>query len=503
MKYIATIVFVWLGFMSKAQPNLLGVWPVGVPLSYINWYDDDSYTIDTTGIWLLYHHANESAIVSDSSHELLFQSNCCKIANKLGHTIENGDSIVDAKYYDSYGIAGSTMSQGIIGLPRDADTWWVFNMSFSDTGWANGTTNSPDRLYAAIVDVKANNGAGKVIAKKIPIYKGIMGDCRLTACRHANGRDWWLVNHGWNNAVYNKWLVTPDSVYGVFKDTIGTLHQELDIFGMAQFSLDGNRYAMGSGNGLVNVFDFDRCSGKFSNLRTINNYVEPPWIIAPYISSVTGLCLSPSGRFLYASAFDYVAQYDLDAANIDSSRVLLAKQDSTYSNPDPFYTMALSPTGKVVVSNFQGTFSSPYHIIQNPDSGGLTCHFEKEALNILGSFDNYTLPNLVNLKLGVAVGSGCDTITGVGKYDETTVELIAIQVFPNPASDKVFIEMSNSRSFFGELSIVDNLGEIVYRNNSYEGATMINVANWFSGIYYYQIKSDKAYTTTGKFVIIR
>lgn len=506
MARIFTILLYGLGVTtSYAQATLQSVWPLGVPLSYINWYSNNTYSVDSTGFWDEIHYGNSSALVFNDTNQLLFQSNCCKVVDKAGQIIQNGDTIVEPLYYTDYGITGNGISQGTIALPQDKDTWWIFNMSFSDSAWYDATHGtpsvySPDRLYAAIVDIKANNGAGKVLAKKIPVYKGVMGDCRLTACRHANGRDWWLINHGWNNSVYNKWLVTPDSIYGVFRDTIGTLHQEPDIFGMAQFSLDGTMYAMGSSNGLVNIFDFDRCSGKFSNLRTIRNYIDTPWTMGNSVSYIDGLCISPSKRFIYLTNKKQLTQFDLDADNIDSSRVLLATVDSTYKNISPFFLLALTPHNTIMVSNYQGVIPfSHFHIIQYPDSAGIACHFQKESFEIPGSYDNIALPNLPNLKLGADTGSLCDTLR-MGVPPSGDKAGLGVRCFPNPASDKVFIEVSDNLHYLGEITITDNLGRITYQNKNYDGAAVINVQQWTNGMYFYKLKT-KSYEHAGKFIV--
>src|SRR4051812_20533462 len=112
-------------------------------------------------------------------------------------------------------------------------------------------------------------------------------------------------------------------------------------------------------------------------------------------------------------------------------------KDSTYQNDDPFFLMNRTPFNEIVVGNYQGTPGN-YHLIHQPDSAGLTCQFEKESLNVPGSWDNICLPNIVNLHLGVLQGSGCDTITDV-QFLLPQVEL-AVSVFPNPAADLVFLE---------------------------------------------------------------
>ena len=78
--------------------------------------------------------------------------------------------------------------------------------------------------------------------------------------------------------------------------------------------------------------------------------------------------------------------------------------------------MFISPHNKIIVSNYQGIPVSPYCIINNPDSAGLACNFQKEALSIPSALTYRTLPNIVNLKLGALVGSGCDTITAIPAF---------------------------------------------------------------------------------------
>ncbi|MCX6198766.1 MAG: T9SS type A sorting domain-containing protein [Bacteroidetes bacterium] len=326
-----------------------------------------------------------------------------------------------------------------------------------------------------------------------------MGDCRLTACQHANGRDWWLVNHRWNDSLFNKWLVTPDSIYGPFTDTKGTVHKEIDWYGMAQFSQDGTKYAMGSSNGLVNIFDFNRCSGEFSNLRTINFNPPPPFHIST-LSSVYGVCFSPNGRYLYLTGVNYIGQYDTESDTIENSRIIIAMNDSTYQNDEPFFTMALSPQNEIFICNKQGFYyNSSFHIIHEPDSGGLACNFEKEALPVLGCWDNTTLPNLVNLKLGADTGSLCDTIVNAIDNRLQITDSSEIQVFPNPANEVVYVEEHKLKSK-GELEMFDAMGRRVYVNEHFDEATVVNVKWWVNGLYFYSLKT-KEREQRGKFIV--
>ncbi|HRG91100.1 MAG TPA: hypothetical protein PLW44_18885, partial [Chitinophagales bacterium] len=194
----------WVLFFSKAtgQGNVLATWPVGDPVCYLSFTEGGAYSSDTTG-WELrgqYVHSNASCFMADDNDSILFQCNGTKVVNKRLELLENGDFLTDMQFYNVMEGPGTSVAQSVLALPKGNNTYWLFYYSYSDSLFASGT-GSPDRLYYAIVDMNENNGAGKVVKKKMPVYKGIMGDCRLTAVRHANGRDWWMVNHGWSNDV--------------------------------------------------------------------------------------------------------------------------------------------------------------------------------------------------------------------------------------------------------------------------------------------------------------
>ncbi len=483
-----------------AQNHVLDTWPVGVPLSYIHFMDDGTYSFDTTGLWSPYIHDLTPAYMPDSINNLYFQCNGHIVANNWGQILDNGDSLTDNSFYDS-NRSGNTIHQSVVVLPGKESLYWVVYYSYSDSLWNSGT-GSPDRLYYALVDMSANNGSGKVIKKKIPVYKGIMGDCRLTAVRHANGRDWWVVNHGYQNDVYNKFLITGDTIVGPFEQSIGAQEQEPDLFGTAQFTIDGTKYASGTGGAPMDIMDFDRCTGLFSNAVSINVFSESPWTPSTNNSIVAGLCFSPNGRFLYITTLKYLLQYDTWTTPISSSRYLLAKIDSTYKNDAPFYSIFITPHKKIIIANFQGVpIFCNYHTIESPDLPGAACNFQKESLFIPSSYSNYTLPNIVNLKLGALSGSACDTIvTTTGPQIPEGGLKNQIRVFPNPAADVVFIETSGYGPG-GELEVTNALGQRCYYYPNFDETTAIKTRDWPSGTYFWHITRKGQITGQGKLLV--
>ncbi|MEZ4988227.1 MAG: hypothetical protein R2795_24900 [Saprospiraceae bacterium] len=49
------------------------------------------------------------------------------------------------------------------------------------------------RLHTGVVDMSANNGNGRVVEKDFPLIVDTLDAGKITACRHGNGRDWWIV----------------------------------------------------------------------------------------------------------------------------------------------------------------------------------------------------------------------------------------------------------------------------------------------------------------------
>lgn len=489
------------GYKAIGQPNVLATWPVGVPLCYLSFLDDGTYRVDTTGLWQPYRHTFNPAFMPDSANGILFQCNGHLVANRLGQIIDNGDKLTDSIFYSGYYNRGNTITQSTVALPKKNNTYWIFYYSYSDSLFWSGE-GSPDRLYYALVDMNANNGAGKVIQKKIPVYKGIMGDCRLTAVKHANGKDWWLVNHGYTNDVYNKFLVTEDTVLGPFIQHIGEPDAEPDIDGGAQFSMDGTKYANGTIASPMNLMDFDRCTGMFSNVRSISAYAELPWTPSDSNSVVDGLCFSPNGRYLYVTSLKYLLQYDTWATPVEDSRVLIAKVDSTYNNTEPFYSLFVSPHNKIIVSNFQGLPSfSYYHTIESPDSAGLACDFRKRSLIIPSSLSDNTLPNVINLQLAALPDGACDTaVTAIPNDNAQSEGDFMVKVFPNPSANLVFVE-STDKEVVGTLTVTDALGRMQYSNNTFEQATVVKVKDWQNGIYFWCITSANGKAMYGKFLV--
>ncbi|MBK7390465.1 MAG: hypothetical protein IPI23_15750 [Bacteroidetes bacterium] len=85
------------------------------------------------------------------------------------------------------------------------------------------------------------------------------------------------------------------------------------------FSKDGSKYLVVDRRGLIEVYDFDRCSGLFTNVTQIEQEQLPGSFPAYF-----GCEFSATGRYIYVSSNNDVessiVQFDLWAPNISASK---------------------------------------------------------------------------------------------------------------------------------------------------------------------------------------
>ena len=67
-------------------------------------------------------------------------------------------------------------------------------------------------------------------------------------------------------------------------------------------------------------------------------------------------------------------------------------------------------------------------------------------------------------------------------------------IFPNPTTDQVFINLQLSTEQSADISISNSIGQVVY-NNEFSGITnstlQVDLQNFAAGIYYVTLRSDK------------
>ncbi|MEI6313095.1 MAG: T9SS type A sorting domain-containing protein [Bacteroidota bacterium] len=390
-----------------------------------------------------------SSCISNEFDKLVLFTNGRDIMNDSSRVIEGGAKIMDSMINDIV-FYGLQMSQSSIILPRLNNQYYVIYMS-QDDAISRAGDQKPNYLYYALVDMNANGGKGKVIRKKIPIISNdTIGDSRMTACRHANGRDWWLVCHGreLDNKI-NVILVSPDTIYlhHVQKD-IMPIYREIFADGQSCFSPDGKHYIACTPFDGTGVYDFDRCTGVFSNTRVLNfERNDSLFLYTP--TSIGGCAFSPNSKYFYMNTTRMIAQFCIDSSDIMSTRKFVALYDTSYKNYAPFYTEMLAPNNKIYISNLYGT-TNTYHVIHNPDTTAPYCNFRKEDLLLPKSRRAISLPNMPNYQLGPSPVYTLDAGNDTTLCDSMHISLGYVPKYHLPLTgildEKLHIEWSASSS---------------------------------------------------------
>jgi hypothetical protein len=391
------------------------------------------------------------ANISDSNGNLLMFSNGSWLANRDGMVMPNGGNLTPT-FCTADGHMGPYNSV-ILPWPANPAKYILFHMSCDGVMY-----NKPATLFYSIIDMNLDGGRGDVIQKNVVVLTDTIG-VNIGACRHANGRDWWIVIPGKNSNVIYSLLLTP---WGISKLTRQEFREQVtDVMHIQiEFSPDGSRMAyitncqsLSNPCPHIRLFDFDRCTGVISNHTKIDiNYAG--WWGA-------GVSFSPNSRYLYAANNVNIYQVDCRAPDPAKSMQIVASFDG-YINPHTlapthFYMLYRANDGRVYINSGPQTFEFSY--IEFPDSAGPACSVKQHALTLPCS--NYrAVPHHPNYYLGPEHGSFCDSL-GLGMAE--TGHFIGAAVFPNPSSGNGFtVSYSLPRGMPGTLELKDISGRKVH-----------------------------------------
>jgi hypothetical protein len=388
-------------------------------------------------------HKTAANITTDDG-VLEFSTNGVFLADRHGDTLYNGTGLAPSNYTSQY-PEGLYVGQGALILPKpDEPGSYLLIHGTVD----NQSAYTAEHLYLTTVDMNINSGLGGVILKNEVLLNGVQQYGKITAVRHANGRDWWVFNHQANNNIFNRFLVTPAGVQFVGTQAIG-VNRPPDG-GSVCFSPDGTKFAYYWGETDLEIFEFDRCTGFFN---------DPVFIGIDDTNGDGGVAFSPNSRFVYVSSIYDIYQYDTEASDIAASMVHIAAWDGFYSPQPPAATLfddeQLAPDGKIYISTGNGTFH--LHVINAPDEAGGACDLVQHGVELPAYYSN-GLPNHPNYHLGPVLGSVCDSL-GMG-VQELQAPLAPVQASPNPNNGRVTLTYGAQRTS-GELQVLDTRGNIL------------------------------------------
>lgn len=441
-----------------------------------------------------------SAMISDAEGQLLFYSNGCRIINAAHQLMENGDSLnpgqdfniwCDTSIYSAY--PAGTQSGMILPDPGDDQVYHFFHKKtilVSEPSLAVFTTE----LFRTTVDLRFNDGLGKVTEKNIPVLSDTLSYGELTAVKHANGRDWWIICAQWHSNEYYTIRLSDGGMDTIFLQTIGK--PATGYGGQTVFSPDGRYFARYETQDDLFLFDFDRSTGLLSNFQFIPVEDEEDDL------NGAGLAFSPSSRFLYASYQNFIYQFDLQAADVAASRTIVAEWDGFVD----FYTTQfrraqLGPDCKIYVFARAGQY---IHLIHEPDVAGPACRVEQRAVELPWDYFR-AAPLFPHYRLGPLEDPGepCSPVTSV---QEVVVPGGGdFRILPNPASGQITLEMEEGGLRPEQMILYDATGRAVH---TYDGRLLSSQSTLPlpalpSGLYWVQVRTQDQQVFSRSLVIQR
>jgi hypothetical protein len=443
-----------------------------------------------------------NASICDTSGMLLFYTNGQYISNRNHDTLLNSIDFNPGWLTDYYAPYGMGLPQGIFIIPRPGHPgkYFVFHESGEIVNVDGLMVSQATHLSCSMIDMTLDGGMGGIdpAFKNVTVIDDTLIYGRLTGVKHANGRDWWIVAHRSDSDLYYKLLITPDSIYGPYHQNIGRNDKWEHFTQQCAFSPGGDKYVIElsvdkqSLYNVIDLLDFDRCTGEFSNERHIE--IQDSFLLAP------GCSFSPDSRFLYISNQISIFQYDTWDSLINLNAIKVAQWDSFVSPlKTKFYYHLLAPDNKIYISTSEGT--NVLHFIDNPNQQGIGCNVVQNSF-FLPSNNNEAMPNAANYNLGPLNGSLCDTVyNGIA---EILKDKQKINVFPNPASNEISIAL-HPENFDEQIQIQDMTGRILLStliSKTISSAT-IDLSKLSRGSYILTLKDKFSATKQCQFNIVR
>jgi len=416
--------------------------------------------------------------ICDENGALLFYSNGCAIANKDHEVMMNGDSINSGEFLElawggggcSFGYPGRQDIQ-ILKDPNYSKGYYVFHKRIDLT---NENEFRILNLSYSYVDMNLDEGLGAVTEKNIDFYS--LDEflwSYLTAIYQENGNDWWIVNPGSDNKFY---LFSLDDQGLIFSHAQEAMHEfhpiNASASGDAKFSPDGSQFAyFNQYDGLL-LYNFDRQTGKFSNLRKL------PFQIPSQAAFAT--CeWSSNSEFLYLATQDSLWQVEVGYDNLEEGKVFI---DAHNGVQDPFSTRffisTLGPDCRIYIR--PGSSSYSFHVINNPNLKGQACDFVQQGIKLpeissTGSFPNYP-------RFRVDEEEKCDPSI-VSMFGELVYYRRDLDVYPNPCIDKINVNLPENMK--GNLFVYSLEGRVVWQEkvDNRSRRKIIDMTNYASGMY--------------------
>lgn len=348
----------WAFHLSAFSQNQFDNWIFG-NRAWLNF--GGGTPVVTTGALL--NTTEGSASISDSiTGALLFYTDGLTVWTSTHAVMSNGTGL--------NGNGTTTQSAIIVPQPLNPGIYYIITIPYNSAG-------TP--ISYSTVNMNLNGGLGAVVLKNQAMQVGNTVAEKVTAVRHANCRDYWIITHQFNTNNFMAWLLSPTglSASPVISAAGTVLNNSTGKLGYLTPSADGTKLACPYYNmGFMDIVDFNRSSGMVSNAIILNGFAQN-----------YGTEFSLSGRYLYVTNFQTLYQFDLISgvqATIQASRVTITTEANWMR------AMRRGKDNRIYVVR---EFNASMGIINNPEGAGLACNYNPTGLSLSPNSNNLGIAN--------------------------------------------------------------------------------------------------------------
>lgn len=350
---------------------LLPVLPASAQKQSYNWYFGAEAGISfssgtATPIYDGHTDATEGvATISDKDGNLLFYTDGIQVWNRNHVIMQRGGHL--------NGHRSSTQSGIIVPQPGNDSLYYIFTVDAFE---------GIKGLNYNIVNMKKDNGLGDVINFPVQLLTPTFE--KVTAVKHCNNTDIWIITRASQGQAYYAWLLTagglsPSPVISSTNNFPG------HYIGYLKASPDAKKLVSVNYDSCTELSDFNNTTGVVSNTLLI---AKRPPVAGTDNAGVYGAEFSPDNKQLYISTFyalginrpswASVEQYDIqvhDSATIANSRLTITSDAGIHS------ALQLGPDNKIYIADNVSHYLSR---INNPNARGTGAGIELNAV-YLGS----------------------------------------------------------------------------------------------------------------------
>ncbi len=363
MKKCTTLLFLLFIILNSFSQKQTAFWYFGVQAG-LNFNSGNPIALTDSQM-----ATNEGcATISDFNGNLLFYTDGTTVWNKNHEIMQNGDGL--------NGDFSSTNSAIVIPKPNDINVYYIFTVD--DLGGSNG-------LQYSEVNMLLDGGLGGVTSNKNNILHTPTTE-KVTAVKHQNDTDWWLMAHKWNSSEFTAYLVTNTGISPPIISNIGTnlTGTVSNTVGAIKFSPDGSKLAIANsyGNNHVQLLNFDDLNGTLSNVITLNSFNGT--------TGAYGVEFSLDSKLLYVTDSNgSIYQYNTELTteiDIINSRIEIANSISGLG------AIQIAPNGKIYVAK-ENSFS--LGLIENPNILGFGSNYISNGVSLNQRRSKHGLPPFI------------------------------------------------------------------------------------------------------------